>query len=214
MRYFLVGFFVLVVGVVAVAGFRGSFTRNTPIELFPDMDRQPKLRPQAPNNFFPDGLSSRLPVEGTVAHASAVQVGAEKVFGHQSHPFNTGKISGKTNFVELIPAPVTAQFMERGQQRYNIYCSPCHSSVGDGKGVTSKYGMTATASLHDPRIVRMADGEIFHTISVGKNTMMGYADKLEPADRWAVIVYVRALQRARLATKDEVPADIMATLKK
>ncbi len=214
MRYFLVGFFVLVVGVVAVAGFRGSFTRNTPIELFPDMDRQPKLRPQAPNNFFPDGLSSRLPVEGTVAHASAVQVGAEKVFGHQSHPFNTGKISGKTNFVELIPAPVTAQFMERGQQRYNIYCSPCHSSVGDGKGVTSKYGMTATASLHDPRIVRMADGEIFHTITVGKNTMMGYADKLEPADRWAVIAYVRALQRARLATKDEVPADIMATLKK
>lgn len=214
MRYFLVGFFVLVVGVVAVAGFRGSFTRNTPIELFPDMDRQPKLRPQAPNNFFPDGLSSRLPVEGTVAHASAVQVGAEKVFGHQSHPFNTGKISGKTNFVELIPAPVTAQFLERGQQRYNIYCSPCHSSVGDGKGVTSKYGMTATASLHDPRIVRMADGEIFHTITVGKNTMMGYADKLEPADRWAVIAYVRALQRARLATKDEVPADIMATLKK
>ena len=214
MRYFLVGFFVLVVGVVAVAGFRGSFTRNTPIEIFPDMDRQPKLRPQAPNNFFADGLSSRLPVEGTVAHASAVQVGAEKVFGHQSHPFNTGKISGKTNFVELIPAPVTAQFMERGQQRYNIYCSPCHSSVGDGKGVTSKYGMTATASLHDPRIVRMADGEIFHTITVGKNTMMGYADKLEPADRWAVIAYVRALQRARLATKDEVPADIMATLKK
>ena len=71
MRYFLVGFFVLVVGVVAVAGFRGSYTKNTPIEIFPDMDRQPKLRPQAPNKFFPDGLSSRLPVEGTVAHASA-----------------------------------------------------------------------------------------------------------------------------------------------
>ena len=214
MRYFLVGFFVLVVGVVAVAGFRGSYTKNTPIEIFPDMDRQPKLRPQAPNNFFPDGLSSRLPVEGTVAHASAVQVGAEKVFGHQTHPFNTGKIAGKTNFVEIMPAPVTAQFLERGQQRYNIYCSPCHSSVGDGKGVTSKYGMTATASLHDPRIVKMPDGEIFNTITMGKNTMMPYADKLEPSDRWAVIAYVRALQRARLATKDEVPADIMATLKK
>ena len=214
MRYFLVGFFVLVVGVVAVAGFRGSYTKNTPIELFPDMDRQPKLRPQEPNKFFADGLASRLPVEGTVARSAALQVGAEKVFGHQTHPFNTGKIAGRTNFVEIIPMAVTAQVLERGQQRYNIYCLPCHSSVGDGKGVTSKYGMTATASLHDPRIVRMADGEIFNTITVGKNTMLPYADKLEPSDRWAVIAYVRALQRARLATKDEVPADIMATLKK
>ncbi len=214
MRYFLVGFFVLVVGVVAVAGFRGSYTKNTPIELFPDMDRQPKLRPQEPNKFFADGLASRLPVAGTVSRSPGVQVGDEKVFRHQTHPFNTGKLAGKTNFVEIIPTAVTAQFLERGQQRYNIYCSPCHSSVGDGKGVTSKYGMTATANLHDPRIVKMADGEIFNTITLGKNTMLPYADKLEPSDRWAVISYVRALQRARLATKDEVPADIMATLKK
>lgn len=214
MRYFLVAFVVLVVGVVAVAGFRGSFSKNTPIELFPDMDRQPKLRPQAPNNFFADGVSSRKPVEGTVAHSAATQVGSEKVFQFQEHPFNTGRAFGSTNFVELNPAPFTAQLLERGQQRYNIYCSPCHSTVGDGKGVTSKYGMAATANLHDPRIVRMVDGEIFNTITHGKNTMMPYADKLEPGDRWAVIAYVRALQRSRLATKDEVPADIMATLKK
>ncbi len=214
MRYFFLAFIVLVVGVVLVAGPRGSFTKRTPIELFPDMDRQPKLRPQEPNKFFADGLSSRLPVEGTVARSEAKSVGAEKVFQFQDHPFNTGKVAGKTNFIELIPVPVTAQLMERGQQRYNIYCAPCHSTTGDGKGVTSKYGMAATANLHDPRIVKMGDGEIFHTVTAGKNTMMGYADKLEPGDRWAVIAYVRALQRGRLVTKDEVPADIMATIKK
>jgi mono/diheme cytochrome c family protein len=207
-------FIVLVVGVVLVAGPRGSFTKRPPIEIFPDMDRQPKLRPQAPNNFFADGLSSRLPVEGTVSHSEAKSVGTEKVFQFQDHPFNTGKLPGKTNFIDLIPVPVTAQLLERGQQRFNIYCSPCHSTAGDGKGVTSKYGMAATANLHDPRIVKMADGEIFNTVTGGKNTMMGYADKLEPGDRWAVIAYVRALQRGRLVMKDEVPADIMATIKK
>jgi mono/diheme cytochrome c family protein len=204
MRYFLLGFVVLVVGVVAVAGFRGDKSRKPPIEIWPDMDRQPKLRPEDKNNFFPDGMSSRKPVEGTVSRGSAFE----------SNEFNTGMKTGTTNFVETTPAPVSAVLLERGQQRYNIYCSPCHSTSGDGKGVTSKYGMAATANLHDPRIVKMVDGEIFHTITHGKGTMMPYADKLDAQDRWAVIAYVRTLQISRLAGQSDVPADVMATLKK
>jgi mono/diheme cytochrome c family protein len=204
MRYFLLGFVILVVGVVAVVGFRGDKSRKPPIEIWPDMDRQPKLRPEDKNHFFPDGLSSRKPVEGTVSRGSAFE----------SNEFNTGFKPGTTNFVDAIPVVLSAELVERGQQRFNIYCSPCHSTAGDGKGVTSKYGMAATANLHDPRIVKMADGEIFHTITHGKNTMMPYADKLDAQDRWAVIAYVRTLQISRLAAASDVPADVMATLKK
>ena len=204
MRYFLLGFVLLVVGVVAVAGFRGDKSRKPPIEIWPDMDRQPKLRPSDKNSFFSDGMSSRKPVEGTISRDSAFE----------SNEHNTGLKPGTTNFVELLPVPVTATLLERGQQRYNIYCAPCHSTSGDGKGVTSKYGMAATANLHDPRIVRMTDGELFHVITKGRNTMMAYNDKLDAHDRWAVIAYVRTLQVSRLATQSDVPAEAMATLPK
>jgi mono/diheme cytochrome c family protein len=204
MRYFLLGFVVLVVGVVAVAGFRGDKSRKPPIEIWPDMDRQPKLRPEDKNNFFPDGMSSRKPVEGAVARGSAFE----------SNEVNTGLKPGKTNFIELNPVVLSASLLERGQQRYNIYCAPCHSTSGDGKGVTSKYGMGATANLHDPRIVKMPDGELFHVITHGRATMMPYNDKLDANDRWAVIAYVRALQLSRLASKSDVPAEVLATLKK
>lgn len=203
MRYFLLGFVVLVVGVVAVLGFRGDMSRKPPIEIFPDMDRQPKLRPSDKNAFFEDGMSSRLPVIGTVARGAAFE----------GNEVNTGRQPGTTNFVEIIPVPVTAQLLERGEQRYNIYCSPCHSTAGDGKGVTSKYGMTASANLHDPRIVRLADGDLFHVITQGRGTMMGYADKLDPQDRWAVIAHIRALQISRLALPADVPPEAMATIK-
>lgn len=195
-------FFAAALGALALAGCRGMVSEAPPIHLNQNMDFQERFDPQEANPLFADTRAMRPPVAGTVARG----------FERTDDAFYRGASAGA--YTPTSPVPLTEELLRRGQQRYNIYCSPCHSSVGDGKGVTSKYGMTATASLHDPRIVRMADGEIFHTITVGKNTMMGYADKLEPADRWAVIAYVRALQRARLATKDEVPADIMATLKK
>ena len=97
--------------------------------------------------------------------------------------------------------------MQRGKDRYTIYCAPCHGALGDGQGITKSYGMVTTASYHDDRIRRMPEGEIFNTITNGKNTMSSYADKLDPGDRWAVIAYVRALERARQGTAADVPAD-------
>src|SRR6185369_11759211 len=131
MRYFLLVFGVIVIAIMIVAGKRGDMTRRPPIELFADMDRQPKLRPQAANSFFKDGLSSQPAVAGTIARGSAWQDSAE----------NSGKVPGTTNWVAVNPLPVTAQLLARGQERYNISCSPCHGAQGDGKGITTKFGM-------------------------------------------------------------------------
>ncbi len=104
------------------------------------------------------------------------------------------------------------KFIERGRDRFTIYCSPCHGALGDGNGVTRKYGMGATASYHDDRLRKMAEGEIFNTVTNGKGQMNPYGDKLAPADRWAVIAYVRALQRAQTGTAKDVPADHRAEI--
>ena len=202
MRYFVVYFFLICIAVVSVAGFRGGMSRKPPIELFPDMDRQPKLRPQAHNNFFPDHLSSRQLVAGTVARGSA----------YADIPENTGRLPGTTNFVELLPVSVTEALLKRGQERYGIYCAPCHGAAGDGKGITSKYNMVAMANFHDRRLVVMPDGEIFNTITHGKNTMGAYGPQVPIDDRWAIIAYIRALQRSRLGALDDVPPAMRSQL--
>src|SRR5207244_12270132 len=133
MRYFLSGFILLCVVVVSIAGFRGDKSRRPPIELFPDMDRQPKLRPQTHSSFFSDQLSSRLPVEGAIARSRPVVLGGKEIYPFEDNPLNTGRIPGATNFVETIPLPLTEQLLASGQQRYAINCAPCHGAAGDGK---------------------------------------------------------------------------------
>ena len=214
MRYFLLSFFLLCAVVVSIAGFRGDKSRRPPIELFPDMDRQPKLRPQTHNNFFPDQLSSRLPVEGTVPRSKPVVVDGREIYPFEDNPLNTGRIAGTTNFVDTIPLPVTEQLLARGQQRYTINCAPCHGATGDGKGITSKYGMIAIANFHDARLVKMADGELFNTITYGKNLMGAYGANVTVTDRWAIVGYIRALERGHLASLEDVPESLRSTLKK
>ncbi len=208
MRFFLLILGLAIVLVMTIAGRRyddgGPISRRPPIEIFPDMDRQPKLRPETRNNFFPDQLSSQLPVPGTVARGTP----------YEDSPVNTGTITGTTNFVETIPVPVTEQLIVRGRQRYEINCSPCHSAVGDGNGITKRLGMAVVASLQDKRLVVMPDGEIFNTITYGKNLMGAYGANISIQDRWAIVAYVRALQRSRLANLNEVPEAQRAALKK
>lgn len=205
MRYALLIAILLGVGILAIAGKRGGMSRKPPIELFPDMDRQPKLRPQAASSFYSNGLSSQLPVSGTVARSQPLEVGGVKVYPHEDHAVNTGRLPGTTNFVANLPLPVTAQLLTRGQQRFSINCVPCHGAVGDGKGITSKLGMVGVADLHQLRLVQMGDGEIFNTITYGKNLMGPYGANLDVPDRWAVVAYLRTLQRSRLASIEDVP---------
>jgi mono/diheme cytochrome c family protein len=217
MRYFLVGFLLLCVVVVSIAGFRGSKSRKAPLEIFPDMDRQLKLRPQNVDGFFPDSRSSRLYVPGTIARSTPYQLSSgdtNRVYPFEDVPVNTGRVVGATNFVETNPFEITDQFIGRGQERYQINCSPCHGPLGDGNGATKKLGMATVANLHDPRIVRLADGELFYVITNGRNTMYPYGGQVTVEDRWAIIAYLRALQTSRLASVDDVPEPQRALFKK
>jgi len=209
MRYFLVIVVLLGVLSVSILGFRGSISRKPPIEIFPDMRRQLKLRPQNTADFFADGRSSRLPVAGTIARDLPMHLSPSDtnkvVYSFEDSPVNTGRVTGTTNFVETSPFEITDQFIARGQQRFTINCAPCHGPLADGNGITKRLGMTTVANLHDPRIVRLADGEIFYVITNGRNTMLPYAGQVPVEDRWAIIAYLRALQVSRLASLDDVP---------
>lgn len=204
MRYILLTFGVLVLVVVAIAGFRGTMTRRPPIELFNDMVRQAKVRPQAEDNFFADSRGARVRPEGTVARGEA----------YQDIPANTGRLTGSTNFVETNPLAVSETLLARGRERFTINCAPCHGPLADGNGITKKIGaMGVVANLHEKRIVSMPDGELFNTISYGKNLMPAYAAQVTSADRWAVIAYLRALQLSRLGLVDDVPQEVRGQLK-
>jgi mono/diheme cytochrome c family protein len=203
MRYVYLATFFVVVLTVGILGFRGSISSRPPLEVFPDMDRQPKLRPQESSNFFADGRVERPLPAGVVARGNLRADAA----------LYQGRTAGG-EWVRGIPSPVTvdARFLQRGRERYSISCAPCHGALGDGNGITKSYGMGATPTFHDDRIRTMAEGEIFNTITNGKATMMGYADKVVPEDRWAIIAYVRALQRAQHGSVADVPAAHKAEL--
>lgn len=202
------------VAVVGISGFRGEVLRQPPLEIFADMNRQPKLRPQRPNDFFTNGVSSQLPPPNTVAQSVPLQTVSGPVYSFEDAPVNTGRISGTTNFIGTNPLPVTGQLLARGHERFDIYCSPCHGKLGDGNGITKKIGdMPAVANLHDVRIVMMTDGEIFNTITHGKNTMGAYGPLVSTPDRWAIVAYLRALQLSWLGSTNDLSAEQQAALK-
>lgn len=214
MRYFILIFGVLVLVVIGVAGRRGDLSRNRPLQIFPDMKRQLKLRPQTANGFFANGLSSQLPQPGTIAQGKPIVVGGKEVYPFEDTPVNTGRVTGATNFVELSPVPVTEQLLKRGQQRFTIYCAPCHGQTADGNGITKKIGaMAVVANLHDKRIVELTDGELFNTASYGKNNMQGYAPQITVEDRWAIIAYLRALQLSRLGSVEDLAPETRTKFK-
>jgi mono/diheme cytochrome c family protein len=218
MRYLLYSILVIVAiaaVLFTIVGIPGHLSRKPPLEVFPDMDRQAKLRPEKPFDFFTNGLSSQLPPAGTVARSAPIETASGEVYSYQDVPFNTGKISGTTNFVEINPMTVNAALLARGREQFNIYCTPCHGALGDGNGITKKIGvMPAVANLHDKRIVEMTDGEIFNTITHGKGLMGAYGPIVTAQDRWAIIAYARALQLSWLGSPDELTAEQRAAMKK
>ena len=216
LRYFFIGLGLFLVGLLAVAGFRGQKSEKPPIEIFPDMDHQPKVKAQVPSEFFADGRGNRQPVPGTVPMGYEAPVSKENPFPDEGK-YRMVRYSSGTDYLNTgrfgdqwgtgIPMPVTAELMQRGQDRYTIFCGVCHGASGGGNGVAGQYGLVAIASFHQDRLRDMADGEIYNTITHGKNTMLGYGSKIPVDDRWAIVAYVRALQAAQTATINDVPPE-------
>jgi mono/diheme cytochrome c family protein len=212
MRYAYYTLAFLVALLLSVMGYRGMISTRPPIEVFPDMDHQAKYKPQAESKFFADGRADRPVPPGAVPHGRTAD--ADPDFLRADDAFYAGK-NADGSFRPGLPAglEMTRELIVRGQGRYQVYCAPCHGALGDGNGITKAYGMVATPTYHDDRLRAMPDGEIFNTITHGKNTMFAYADKLTPAERWSVVAYVRVLQRAQHAKLDDVPLELRGGLK-
>jgi mono/diheme cytochrome c family protein len=159
-----------------------------------DMQDQPKFFPQRGTDFYADGRSVRPQVENTVARNQLNENGY----------FYTGLIGGKEG--DGMPFPATLEVLERGQERYNVYCTPCHSRVGNGIGMIVQRGYMKAGSFHSARLEKAPLGHFFHVISNGYGAMPDYSAQIVPEDRWAIVAYIRALQLSQKATQNDVPA--------
>ena len=189
--------------VIPLAGcVRGCTSSRPPIHINPSMDDQPKVRAQAASPFFYNGASMREPVPGTVP------IGGLK----EDTAFFTGK-GADGQFVATIPVTVDEALLERGRQRYTIYCQPCHDARGDGKGILFQRANVPTATFHQEKILKYPDGQVFDIMTNGQGLMPAYRWPIPPADRWAIVGHIRELERKRLAsapgasTSATAPAD-------
>ncbi len=181
--------FVLTLAVGLTGCARGCTSSRPPIHLNPSMDDQPKVLAQTASPFFYDGSSMRQPVPGTIP------IGGLK----EDAAFFTGK-GADGQFVATNAVTVNEAVVERGRQRYAIYCAPCHDARGEGKGILFQRGNVPTASFHQEKILKYPDGQIFDVITNGFGLMSGYRWPIPPADRWAIVAYVRELERKRQGT--------------
>ncbi len=165
-----------------------------------DMHDQPKIKPLSESSFFPDGRASRPIPENTVARD---ELDAQDTV-------HTGNANG--TFATTIPVPVNLALLRRGQERFDIFCSPCHSRLGDGNGMVAQRGFRIPQNLNSDRIRQVPPGYIFQVISNGYGGMPDHGDQIPVADRWAIVAYIRALELSRNARLSDVPADQRAQL--
>jgi hypothetical protein len=158
-----------------------------------DMQQQPYFRPLAKSDFYSDLRSARPPVEGTVARGQL----------HEDEYFYTGKIGNNPG--DSMPFPVSEDVLARGRERFNIYCAPCHSRVGDGNGMIVQRGYRAPPSFHTERLRKAPLGYFFDVMTNGFGAMPDYASQIPPRDRWCIVGYIRALQLSQEATMADVP---------
>jgi mono/diheme cytochrome c family protein len=171
----------LVVGCLILAGCRQ------------DMHNQPKYRPLRAAAFFRDGSSARPLVEGTIARGAL----------QEDEAFFTGKVGGTP--VTEMPFPVDEHVLDRGEERFNIYCSPCHDRTGSGKGMVVQRGYRQPPSFHDERLRAAPPGHFFDVMTNGFGAMPDYRAQIAPRDRWSVVAYIRALQLAQRASPSDIP---------
>jgi len=192
----------LVIVTVALLGFRGDISTRPPIRVFSDMVDQPKYQPQAASAFFADGRTQRMPVAGTVPWGRDAKAPDARFAVRDAQRFTLAK----------IPLAIDRPTLLEGRRLFGIYCAVCHGGAGEGNGITTRYNMNPPPSYHQQRLRDIADGEIYKTITEGKNTMGPYGNRLAPDQRWAIVAWVRVLQRAFQGTLDEVPDKVREEL--
>ncbi len=212
-RPIIVGLIILVsiaaVPVFAVARMRvGTFDKPR-LHLIPDMDHQAKYKAQTENADFADGRSNRLPPEGTVRFGDL----------RDNYELYVGK-KANGDWVEDFPLPVTDELMARGMQRYNITCAACHGASGAGDGLVARRAdrleegtWVIPKAVYDTEVIPQPIGQLFDSITNGVRNMPAYGSQITVEDRWAIVLYVKALQRARVANADDVPADVKESLR-
>lgn len=160
-----------------------------------DMQDQPKYKPLGASRFFADGRDARPIPAGTIARDEL----------NNNDSFHTGEKN--FDFLDTIPLKVDSALLHRGQERYNIYCSPCHARTGDGNGMVAQRGVKIPADFHTDRLRSVPPGYIYQVIKNGYGAMGDYGDQIPVNDRWAIVAYVKALQLSRDATLSDVPVD-------
>jgi mono/diheme cytochrome c family protein len=192
-----------------IAKARSTTSPRPRINIVPDMDNQPKFRAQQANPMFADGRAMRLPVPGTIARGEL----------REDDALYRGK-DADDQWVIVSPVPVTMQVMQRGHERFDIYCTPCHGYAGYGDGLVAKRAdrlqegtWTPPSSLHTELVRSRPAGLLFNTISNGVRTMPAYGAQIPVADRWAIVAYVRALQRSQDAAVADVPPELRSQLR-
>lgn len=168
-----------------------------------DMHDQPRYKPLAGTDFFGDGRSARPAIEGTVPR------------GHLR--IDQARYTGKTNNnedVDYFPFDITRADLERGRQRFDVFCSPCHSRIGDGNGMVVRRGFRQAASYHTDKLIKAPVGHFFDVVTNGFGAMPSYGSRIEPDDRWRIAAYIRVLQFSEDAPLDQVPADMRSELDK
>lgn len=220
LRYFFISFFLTVVAVVAIFGFRREHFKDPPIQIFPDMKWQPKYIAQHDSDFFADGRAARAPVPGTVpigyvlpkryysntasnSKVATDENAGENGFSDAPDYLNTGKIGD--SYGDGFPIKVTPAVLQRGKERFTINCAICHGAAGYGDGIVTQFGLVGPVNFHQQRLRDMPDGQIFNTMTNGKGKMGAYGSNIAVEDRWAIIAYIRALQLSQNATIQDVP---------
>lgn len=214
MRWFFLILLLFSVMIAAAIGRRGEKFTAPPLEIFPDMDRQYKVKYQKPSDLFADGQGARMPVAGTVPIGFELPAGKNRAadgtavakygWAHADDYYNTGRFGDF--YGEGFPEEITVDeaLLKRGKQRFQINCTPCHGESGNGAGPVAKHwlGIPPTANLLSELPKAIPEGQIFDTITKGKGLMGPYNGTITVADRWAIVAYVRALQFGSSAKYD------------